>query len=43
MCPEYTEWRASLKYARTIYDSDYAPDMDQFKQNLIYIAARRLS
>jgi len=32
-------WRASLKYGRTIYDADYTLDHDQSKRNVVYIAA----
>jgi len=34
-----SNWRASLKYGRTIYDADYTLDHDQSKRNVVYIAA----
>jgi len=32
-----SNWRASLKYGRTIYDADYALDHDQSKRRMLYI------
>jgi len=40
---DFSNWRASLKYGRTIYDADYTPDADQFKLNVVCIAARSAS
>jgi len=31
------EWRASLKYGRTIYDADYTLESGYFKLNVVYI------
>ena len=33
-------WRPTLKYARTEYDAEYAPDADQFKLKLVYLTSR---
>jgi len=35
-----SNWRASLKYGRTIYDADSALDADQFKLRMVYITPR---
>jgi len=32
-----SNWRASLKYGRTIYDADYTLDHDQSKRRMLYI------
>ena len=34
---KHSKWRATLKFARTIYDDDYTLDADQLKQNVVYI------
>ncbi len=34
---EISNWRASLMYARTEHDPEYAPDTDQFKLKITYI------
>ena len=35
-----SNWRPTLKYARTEYDAEYAPDADQFKLKLVYLTSR---
>jgi hypothetical protein len=35
---ENSNWRPTSKYARTVYDPDYAPDAGEFKLGTIYIA-----
>jgi len=34
---DFSNWRASLKYGRTIYDADYTLDHDQSKRRMLYI------
>jgi len=34
------DWRPTSKYARTIYDPDYAPDAGEFKLRMVYITPR---
>ena len=35
-----SNWRPTLKYARTIHDADYAPDPGQFKLRMVCITPR---
>ena len=37
---DFSNWRPTLKYARTIHDAEYAPDADQFKLKLVYLTSR---
>ncbi len=37
---DFSNWRPTSKYARTIYDPDYAPDAGQFKVGMVYITPR---
>ena len=34
---DFSNWRASLMYGRTIYDADYTLDHDQSKRRMLYI------
>jgi len=37
---DFSNWRPTLKYARTIHDADYAPDPGQFKLRMVCITSR---